>query len=164
MACVSAMTAPFDTEYVVNPRGRSAEMDDTFTMAPPSPDSIMAGIANLLVRNMDVTFTADIVVPTVERAPEPHRARGDSFAGALVGHVGTHIGSGAAGLFDHLRCSSRALGLTIDHQDARSRTRQQNRCGATVADAVGCRAASGNYRNLAVEAGLLRYLHYLPMY
>src|SRR5437764_640469 len=35
MARVSAMTAPFEAEYAVRPRGRSAEIDDTLTIAPP---------------------------------------------------------------------------------------------------------------------------------
>src|SRR5207247_1113438 len=50
------MTAPFDTEYTVSPRGRSAEIDETLTMAPPPPRFI-AGIACLAARNIVSTLT-----------------------------------------------------------------------------------------------------------
>src|SRR5712691_8832042 len=56
IARVSAMTAPFDVEYTVSPRGRSAEIDETLTMAPP-PVRRMAGIACLDARNIVSTFT-----------------------------------------------------------------------------------------------------------
>src|SRR2546427_1465220 len=50
------MTAPLETEYAVRPRGRSAEIDDTLTMAP-APARRMAGIACLAARNMLSTLT-----------------------------------------------------------------------------------------------------------
>src|SRR2546427_791788 len=56
MARVSAMTAPFEAEYAVRPRGRSAEIDDTLTIAPP-PALIIAGMACLATRNMVSTLT-----------------------------------------------------------------------------------------------------------
>ena len=43
-------------EYAVSPRGRRAEMDETFTMAPP-PERSMAGTACLATRNIVVTLT-----------------------------------------------------------------------------------------------------------
>ena len=33
------MTAPLETVYAVSPRGRSAEIDETLTMAPPPRDA-----------------------------------------------------------------------------------------------------------------------------
>src|SRR5262245_25536067 len=45
IARVSAITAPLDAEYAVSPRGRSAEIDDTLTMAPRPAVFRMAGMA-----------------------------------------------------------------------------------------------------------------------
>ena len=50
------MTAPFETEYAVSPRGRSAEIEDTLTIAPP-PVRRIAGIACFAARNMLSTLT-----------------------------------------------------------------------------------------------------------
>jgi hypothetical protein len=51
MARVRAITAPLEAEYTVTSRGRRAEIEETFTMAPPPP-RIMAGMACLEARNI----------------------------------------------------------------------------------------------------------------
>ena len=77
IARVSAMTAPLETLYTVSPRGRSAEIDETFTMAPP-PFCRMAGMACLAIRNMLSTLTcitrrqlSSVSSTTVPRLPMP---------------------------------------------------------------------------------------------
>ena len=44
IARVKAITAPFEVEYAVSPRGRRAEIDETLTMAPPPVVSFIAGM------------------------------------------------------------------------------------------------------------------------
>src|SRR5262249_56193086 len=56
MARVRAITAPLEAEYVVRPRGRRAEIEDTLTMAPPPPRT-MAGMACLGARDIGSTLT-----------------------------------------------------------------------------------------------------------
>src|SRR5687768_12945604 len=57
IARVSAMTAPFEVEYAVRPRGRSAEIEDTLTIAPRPAVFRMAGMAWREARNIVSTFT-----------------------------------------------------------------------------------------------------------
>ena len=54
---VSAMTATLEAVYVVRPRGRIAEIEEILTMDPPPPEEIIAGMANLEIKNMVSTFT-----------------------------------------------------------------------------------------------------------
>src|SRR6516162_4312652 len=57
IALVSAITAPFEVEYGVRPRGRKADIDETLTMAPPPAVSFIAGIAWREAMNMLSTLT-----------------------------------------------------------------------------------------------------------
>src|SRR6185436_20662297 len=52
MACVRAITAPFEVEYGVNPRGRRALRDEILIIEPPSPEEIIAGMANFDIHIM----------------------------------------------------------------------------------------------------------------
>src|SRR3954451_24575919 len=45
MAWVRAITAPFEVEYGVRPRGRRALRDEILMIEPPSPEAIIAGMA-----------------------------------------------------------------------------------------------------------------------
>ena len=56
MALVKAMTAPFDAEYAVRPRGRRADIEDILTILPP-PVFFISGIMCFDVRNIAVTLT-----------------------------------------------------------------------------------------------------------
>src|SRR5512143_3861345 len=47
MACVRPITAAFEVEYGVRPRGRRALRDEMLMIEPPSPEAIIAGMANL---------------------------------------------------------------------------------------------------------------------
>jgi len=72
MARLSAITAPLDTEYGVSPRGRSAEIDEMLTMAPP-PASTIAGIACLQHRKTlwRLTFRTWSHPSSVQRSTGP---------------------------------------------------------------------------------------------
>jgi hypothetical protein len=176
------MTAPFEVEYAVSPRGRSAEIDETLTMAPP-PLSIIAGIAKRETRNMLSTLTCMIrrqsstrvsttfprpPIPTLlsRRSSRPHSlsCRVDDRATLrLVGDVGDERRGDPAFLRDHRHGLFGRLADHIDDQHLGAGARQQHRRGAAVADAGIGGAAAGHDRCLAVEPefvlGGLRIAH-----
>src|SRR6185436_3593430 len=57
IACVRPMTAALEVEYGVSPRGRRALSDEILMIEPPSPDAIIAGMANFDIHIMLLTLT-----------------------------------------------------------------------------------------------------------
>src|SRR3989454_3440420 len=177
MARVSAMTAPFEAEYAVRPRGRSAEIDDTLTIAPPpGSDHRGDGVLGHQEHGLDVDLhdpapgllalfdhgapaaDADIVVEEVEPAEAIERRLDHRPAILGFGDVGLAPDRLATERFDHRHRPRRELRGTINDDDARSGFGQQDRRGAPVADAVPRGAASGHDGDLTVESPVVRYV------
>src|SRR4051812_32421602 len=57
IAWVRPMTAAFEVEYGVRPRGRRALREEILMIEPPSPEAIMAGTAYFDIHIMLLTLT-----------------------------------------------------------------------------------------------------------
>jgi len=101
---------------------------------------------------------ADVVVEVVEPAVAVHRGFDHRRAVGRARHVGLEGEPLTAARLDHL---DRTLGqreVAIDHDYARAGSREQDRGGATVADAVAGGAAAGDDRDLVFESPAIRYV------
>jgi hypothetical protein len=172
MARVSAITAPFEVEYAVNPRGRSAEIEDTLTIAPPpagllhrrdrvardhehAVDIDLHDPAPILRRDIDDTAAPadpDIVVEAGEPA-KPRDRLGDHRAClSLVCHIGDERRGGAALRLDHRDSTRGTIEVEIDNENLGAGAGKKDRRGTAIADAVIRRPATSDDRHLAGKA------------
>ena len=169
---------------MVSPRGRSAEIEEMLTIAPPFAvfdhrrDRVfreqehaldidlhdLAILLRLLVDHAAAAADADIVVEEIEPAELIDGGVDQLPAIVLVGDVAGDRGRRAAFVPDHLDGAFGELEIAVGDHHFRAGPRQQDRRRAAIADAVACRAAAGDQRDLAGEASVfLGSLHaFLP--
>src|SRR6185437_14823092 len=87
----------------------------------------------------------------IEPAPAFHRVGDDALAGLLIGDVGLDHGAFPV-IADHARRHLDIGAIGIDQRDSGAVAREQDRRGASVADALGAAARAGHDRDLALEA------------
>ena len=154
---------------MVSPRGRSAEIDEMLTIAPPLAVLIIAGIAcfdkqehgldvdlhhaailvRLLVDDAAAAADADIVVEEVEPAEAVDGSIDQPLAFGLTGGVEGFGRGGAALGLDHLDRAFGELQVAVGHQHLGAGARQQDRRRPAVADAVARCPAAAQDRDLA---------------
>jgi hypothetical protein len=169
------MTAPFEVEYAVSPRGRSAEIDDVDDRAAPGAlDHRRDRVARyeehavdidphdpppILDRRVDDAAARpdpDIVVEQIEPAEAFQGVVDQRAALRLVADIGDERLGFATLLLDHRDGLLGRLAQEVDDEDPRAGPRQQDCRRASIADPVIGRAAAGDDRHLAAEAKIVR--------
>ena len=154
------------------PRGRSVAIDEMFTIEPPSPLSIMAGMTCFEVRNIASTLTRItrshrfcVSATTVSRlampmllsrtSMRPNRASAvvrHRLALVLVGEVRLVGGRLPALRRDHPHRTLGEVERPIHHEHPGARASEQDGRRPSVADAVSCRAPARDDGDLAFQS------------
>src|SRR5215471_17215334 len=144
MARVRAMTAPLDAEYVVRPRGRRAEIDETFTMAPPP-------VLQRLIHHGAAAADAHVVVEEVEATVAIEGGADHARAVLVAREVGAESHRLTPFVLDHAHRLLGEIDGLVHHDDLGPCPGEQDGGGAAVADARARGPASRHDGDLALE-------------
>ena len=108
-----------------------------------------------LVDDAPTAADADIVVEKIQPPPAIDAGLDQRLAVGLAGDVAADRRRRAAFHGDHLHRAFGERYVAIRHQHLGTLACQQNGCGPAVADAVACRTAAADNRNLAGQTGIV---------
>ena len=160
---------------MVRPRGRSAEIDEMLTIAPPFAVLDHGGnrvfgkqehcldvdphyapiLLGVLVDDAAAAADADIVVEEVEPAPAVDGGLDQPLAFGLNGDVAGQRRSAATLGLDHFDRSPGKPRIEIGHHHLGTGPRQQDRRGPAVADTIPRGAATADDRDLVSQASVV---------
>ena len=170
---------------MVRPRGRSAEIDEMLTIAPPLGGSDHRGngvfreqehaldidlhhppvFFRFLFDDAAAAADADIVIEEIEAAPARHGGFNQPFAVGFLGDVAGQRRRRAAFRRNHCHGTFGKPELAIGDQHFGAGARQQDRRRPAVADAVARRPAATHHRDFAGQPGVfLGSLHHVSSF